>query len=123
MKDIEIYHNKAMELADEADIEKGSGNIVSARDLYAKAFHNEFHAASLAEIFNIEPSHSILLKSAACLAFDAYMFDRCRRIITKILASDKTPKEIFAEMSELKSSIPGSNKYSAAEPAVDFTVK
>lgn len=62
-------------------------------------------------------------KSAACLAFDAYMFDRCRMIITKILASDKTPKEIIAEMSELKSSIPESNKYSAAEPAVDFTVK
>lgn len=123
MKDIEIYHNKAMELADEADIAKASGNTVSARNLYAEAFHKEFHAASLAEIFNMEPSHSILLKSAACLAFDASMFDNCRRIIAKISASDKTPKEVLLEMSELESSIPENNKYSAAEPAVEFTVK
>lgn len=121
MKDIEIYHNKAMELADEADMAKAGGDIVSARDLYAEAFHNEFHAASLAEIFNMEPSHSILLKSAACLAFDASMFDNCKRIIAKISASGKAPKEILLEMSELESSIP-SNKYTAAEPAVEFTV-
>ncbi|MCQ2253736.1 MAG: hypothetical protein MJZ61_09825 [Bacteroidales bacterium] len=123
MKDIEIYHNKAMDLADEADMAKASGDIVSAKNLYAEAFHKEFHAASLAEIFNMEPSHSILLKSAACLAFDASMFDNCKRIIAKILASVRTPKEILAEMTELKSSIPESNKCTAAEPVVKFTIK
>lgn len=95
-------HNAAMNLADEADAQKRAENIVRAQELYSNAFESERKAAMLAIQESVDDmTTSILLKSAACLAYDAGMFRECEQVICYALSLENIPIDIAEELRNL----------------------
>lgn len=98
-------HNKAMELADDADLFMHSGEKQKAIDLYAEAFHLEKDAACEAANEGVgEPTESILLKSAAFLAFDAKLYRESEKMVGLALSRDLN-EDIAEEMRDLLENI------------------
>lgn len=98
-------HNKAMKLADEADFQIRIGNKKKAQKLYAKAYFFEKEASSGAVYEHVgEPSETVLLKSAAFLAFDAKLFEESEKM-ARIALSRKPSKEMEEELNTLLKSI------------------
>lgn len=63
---IDTLHSKAMDIADDAFIAKRKGNYEEARLLAKQAFEYESQAALLLlEKYEIEPTRSVLFRSAA----------------------------------------------------------
>lgn len=101
MMSITELHNCAMALADEADILKRLGRKQDAKEKYAESYRQEKDAAILAMKNNVEePAISILLKSAACLAYDAELLRECEQLIGLALSRD-LPNEIAEELRDL----------------------
>ena len=102
MKPMELaeLHYKAMAMADEADMLKKEGQKDDACKLYAEAFYIETDAAHLAVGKIGEPTESILIKSAAFLAFDAQLFRESEKMVGWALSRD-LPEEIAEEMRDL----------------------
>lgn len=99
--DIVKLHNKAMELADRADSQIRIGNKGKAKELYAKAYKYENQASNLAVSEHVgEPSETVLMKSAAFLAFDAKLFEESERQ-AKLALSRNIPEDMGEEMKEL----------------------
>lgn len=69
---VQELHNKAIDLADYAFIEKFAGRLEHSVHLFKEAYQLEREAALMAKEQNVgEPSVSVLLKSAASLAINA----------------------------------------------------
>ena len=65
---IDELHTKAMHLADEAFYAQKKGDIETAQQRYEAAFEYEKAAAMLlAHQYEVEPSRSVMFRSAACL--------------------------------------------------------
>ncbi|MEN9918014.1 MAG: hypothetical protein RL662_450 [Bacteroidota bacterium] len=94
-------HNKAMEIADLADIKKAVGNTLEALHLYEEAFEYERKAA-MGTYFNKEkePNVSILLRSAASLALNCNNNREAEKLIALGL-SGEPPFEIAEELRDL----------------------
>lgn len=98
-------HNKAMELADEADLQSRMGNLKEAKDLYSEAYVFEQRASAVAVCEHVgEPSETVLIKSVAFLAFDAKLFDESEKM-AKWALSRNLPKGMVEEMKELLKNI------------------
>lgn len=96
--EITTLHQTAMELAQEAVLTKDSAR---AGQLFRSAFENERRAAEmLAEEFELEPTRSVLYRSAASLAVDCAEYEEAVRLVEKGLAGHP-PSDIARELEDL----------------------
>jgi hypothetical protein len=93
MKDL---HHEAMHLADQADHLRRLGDQEGARTHLRLALEQERRAAELAAPdMTLEPTRSVLHRSAATLAFQCGDYREAERLIAVALAG--TPPETIAE--------------------------
>ena len=93
MTSVSELHDKAMELAQDALVNRDRGQVDEARRQSAEAMELEAEAASQLENDPAtEPTRSILYQSAASLATDAGLLDRAERLIAEGLAGTPPPR-------------------------------
>lgn len=98
---IDALHSKAMDIADAAFIAKRKGEHEEAKRLSKESFEYERDAALfLLEKTEIEPTRSILFRSAACLALDAEEYNQASKMISYGL-NGNPPNEIKQELDDL----------------------
>ncbi|MYK54054.1 MAG: hypothetical protein F4032_20045 [Gemmatimonadetes bacterium] len=96
---LDKFHNKAMEVAFFADQERRRGNEKRATELFEQALELELKA--LDEITEpVEPTYSILHRSAGWLALDCNKPRLAEQLACKALAGDPHPK-IAEELRDL----------------------
>ena len=100
---IDELHNKAMELADEAYFAKKKHALEQAQSKYLAAFEYEKAAAMLlVNDYSVEPTRSVLFRSAACLLLNLpYPTEQEFRQAEKMVAyglSGNPPEEIAEEL-------------------------
>jgi hypothetical protein len=94
-------HEKAMEIAQAAFIARIQGNLENVKQLSLKAYEYEREAAMLLlNDYEIEPTRSVLFRSAACLALDFEDYREAERMIALGLLGNPPP-EILEELREL----------------------
>lgn len=101
MNGAEALHDRAMDLLDEVHLARRQGHVDRASELIAEAFRVESEAAEL--LFNernLEPSRSIILKSAAVIAVQAAQFRQAEKFAAAALSGD-CPAEIAEELRSL----------------------
>lgn len=98
---IEQLHNRAMSIADDADMLKHHGHDEDAIDLFRMAFSLEREAAMVAINSGVEEfSANVLIKSAAFLGYDAGLIRESEQMVGLALSRD-LPEEIAEEMRDL----------------------
>lgn len=101
MKEVNDLHRQAMALVDLADEAKRSGHLDRHLALSKEAFDLEVAAAwMLAGEVSLEPSRSVLFRSAATLAMDVGQTREAERLIAAALAGNPPP-EIAEELRDL----------------------
>lgn len=96
---LDKFHNKAMEVAFFADQERRRGNEKRAAELFEQALELELKA--LDEITEpVEPTYSIMHRSAGWLALDCNKPRLAEQLACKALAGDPYPK-IAEELRDL----------------------
>lgn len=101
MQDIEILHREAMELVDQAFLARQRGDSVATLELTKAAFSQERAAADLvANLFDLEPTRSVLHRSAAMLAIECSQLREAERLIGRALAGNP-PDDIANELRDL----------------------
>lgn len=96
----ELHHN-AMRLVDAADQARRAGNVQAAREQLRQAFEQERQAAAVsAADVNLEPTRSVLHRSAASLALECGALREAERLIAVAL-SGNPPEEIAEELRDL----------------------
>lgn len=99
IKDAQTLHREAMDLAEQAALAQAEGR--SAKDLYAAALEKERQAAELvAPLVDLEPTRSVLFRSAASLALDCGDYRTAEQLIARALAGNP-PDEIAEELRDL----------------------
>ena len=94
-------HDKAMNIADDAFIAKREGCFDQFKTLLKEAFYCEKEAALLlVNEFEIEPTRSVLFRSAGWLAFDAEEYDEAKKMVDYGLRGNP-PDEIKKELEGL----------------------
>ena len=95
-------HNKAMEFAEYAFMARVQGNTEESIKLFEKALENELKAISKLEETEgrIEPTYSVLHRSAGTLALDCNQSQKAEEIVKKAL-NQGPPQEIADELHEL----------------------
>jgi hypothetical protein len=94
-------HSKAMDIAERAFIAQRKGQFDKVSRLSKEAFKYEREAAILLlNEYDIEPTRSVLFRSAACLALDFEDYREAERMIAFGL-SGNPPPEILEELREL----------------------
>jgi hypothetical protein len=102
-KIIETLHQSAMLLAQEAETTRDTAR---SQTLFRAAFEKEREAAELLQDrLDLEPTRSVLFRSAASLAVDCRDFAEAERLLEKGLAG-RPPADIANEMRDLRRSIP-----------------
>lgn len=106
-KQVRLFHDQAMELAQEACMET---DPAKARKLNEAAFVNERKAAELLkEEYELEPSRSVLYRSAATLAVRCENFSEAERLAQAGL-SGNPPSGIAHELRDVLKQVRRSNK-------------
>jgi hypothetical protein len=101
MSKINQLHDQAMDIAEKAFLARQKGDNIAFVKLSKESFLLERAAAMLLkDRLEVEPSRSILFKSAAFLAFDAQEYQACRDMITYTLLG-KPDAVIKTEMKAL----------------------
>jgi len=101
MSDVKALHREAMDLAEEGFEAKRTGNADRAQELLAAAFDKERAAAELtARELNVEPTRSILFRSAASLAIQAGYVRDAEKLIAIALAGEP-PADVADELRDL----------------------
>jgi hypothetical protein len=101
MTDITTLHRQAMDLAEEAFEAKRDGSVDRAQRLLQAAFEKERDAAELAvRELNVEPTRSILFRSAASLAVQAGYVRDAEKLIAIALAGEP-PADVAEELRDL----------------------
>jgi hypothetical protein len=101
MRQIQVLHQQAMDLAEAATVARLRGSIEQAAQLTRQAFEQETQAASLiANTLEAEPTRSVLHRSAASLAIECGELQTAERLITTAL-SGNPPSEIAEELKDL----------------------
>ena len=99
MTEAERLHRQAMELTDDALAAQLAGQAVESRELFRRAYQLERKAAeSMSD--NLEPTRSILYRSAATLALDCHLPAEAKGLVLAALKHDP-PREIKDELWEL----------------------
>jgi hypothetical protein len=97
---INRLHRDAMKLADRALEAKRAENFAEFLDLSQQAYKKEAKAAHLVANSDIEPTRSVLHRSAATLALDCGEIREAEKLIATALAGNP-PDEIASELREL----------------------
>jgi hypothetical protein len=101
MQAIETNHIRAMECVDRAHEARRRGDTAVMRQNFATAFLLEKQAAeAMVPYLDIEPTRSILLRSAASLALECKQDEEAERLACLGL-SGKPPAEIRAELRDV----------------------
>jgi hypothetical protein len=101
MQTIEADHLRAMEYVDLAQKARRQGDTVAMRRSFAQAFLLEKQAAeAMVPYLDVEPTRSILLRSAASLALECKRDEEAERLACLGL-SGKPPAEIRAELRDV----------------------
>ena len=95
-------HNKAMELTELALVKRAQGNKEGSISLFEKALEHELIAIAELDKNNeiIEPTYSVLHRSAGTLAMDCNQTRKAEQIVAKALAQNP-PYEIAEELRDL----------------------
>lgn len=88
---LNAQHDEAMNLAALADLDKMRGNHAEADDKYHRAFELELAVAQYLIDTDIEPSRSVILRSAASLAIDIGEYREAEKLIATALAGEPPP--------------------------------
>ena len=101
MSNVRDTHRAAMRCAEQAKLASRAGHDVEASNLIRQAFELEREAAQLLlQSFDVEPTRSVLYRSAATLALECGEFAEARRLAHQGLAGNP-PQEIFGEIHEI----------------------
>ncbi|MEL6555001.1 MAG: hypothetical protein AAFQ63_16275 [Cyanobacteria bacterium J06621_11] len=101
MQDVDTLHREAMELVDQTVLARHRGDPTNALELLQSAFDKERAAADLvADQFELEPTRSILHRSAASLAIECNELRHAERLIGRALAGNP-PNDIADELRDL----------------------
>lgn len=101
MQDLEILHREAMELVDQAVVARQRGETSASSELARLAFAKERAAADLvASQLDLEPTRSVLHRSAAVLAIECFELREAERLIGRALAGNP-PVDIANELRDL----------------------
>ena len=101
MQPVEALHREAMELVDQAVLARQRGDAAAVLELSRAAFLKEQAAADLtANHLDLEPTRSILHRSAAVLALECHELRAAERLIGRALA-DNPPDDIANELRDL----------------------
>lgn len=101
MSVIKNLHSKSMELAERAFIVRSNGELGESIDLFRQSL--DFELAAIAEMEatdRIEPTYSVLHRSAGTLALDCNEIRKAEQIVTRALSQDPPP-EIAEELRDL----------------------
>lgn len=101
MSDVSNLHHEAMDLADQAFLARRRGESTAARELLESAFHKEQEAARVvAGDPEMEPTRSVLLRSAASLALQCEDYREAEKLVMLALTGSP-PTELEHELREL----------------------
>lgn len=101
MQDVEPLHQEAMALVDQAVLARQRGDAAQVAAFARAAFEKERAAANLvASQFELEPTRSVLHRSAAVLALECHEVREAERLIAQALAGDP-PEDIANELRDL----------------------
>jgi phage shock protein A len=101
MNELDRLHQEAMDLVDQATLARRRGDLDHAKILIKSAFTQEQAAAALTESqFDLEPTRSVLHRSAAALAIECTEFRAAEKLIGRALAGNP-PAEIADELRDL----------------------
>lgn len=102
MKDTKNRHNQAMDLVEAAIVERSRGNAAKTARLYAEALDLELAAIAELEQYGerVEPTWSVLHRSAGWMAFNSGQPRLAERLACKALAENPHP-EVAAELRDL----------------------
>jgi hypothetical protein len=101
MQDVEILHQEAMALVDQAVLARLQGNHIQATEFTRAAFERERTAAErVASQLDLEPTRSVLHRSAAVLALECAELREAERLIGRALAGNP-PRDIADELRDL----------------------
>lgn len=100
MKDAAEFHRRAMHAAEAAVLARVRGNAVEHRAKIREAFELEKQAAALVAGSNMEPTRSVLHRSAASLALECREFREAERLIALGLTG-APPHEVLDELRNL----------------------
>jgi len=99
MTTVADLHNEAMEFTELAFLARMRGEQVDSMGLFQKALEHELDAIDkMSE--RVEPTFSVLCRSAATLALDCNEFRKAEQIVTRALSQD-IPEEIAEELRDL----------------------
>lgn len=99
---IQLIHEEAMNLAEQAFVQRQNGLDDKAKLLYKEAFKKESEAAlQLVNQFELEPSRSLMFKGAAILAFQAELYREAEKMVSFGL-SGNPPEKIVQELREIQ---------------------
>ena len=101
MKDVNTLHQKAMEVADQAAASQLAGAMDDYKRLTVEALKLETEAAkTFAAESDLEPTRSVLFRSAAALAVECQELRIAEQLISAALAGNP-PSEIADELRDL----------------------
>ena len=102
---IRQLHEQAMELMDAALVHRQRDEHDEALSFFRQAFETEKQAASEAVLHQVgEPTRSVLLRSAACLALDCSRWREAEKLVALGL-SGEPPEPIAGELRDLMKEI------------------
>jgi len=105
MSEIERLHEDAMNLVELALIQKSLNNFESARDYFIRAYKLDVKAAQLIKDKNdLEPTRSLILRSAASLAVECEMFREAEQLIAFAL-SGMPPDDLAEELRDMSEEV------------------
>ena len=101
MSRVQELHQQAMDLAEQADLNRLRGDTFQARAFLRQALELEAEAARLvADDLETEPTRSVLHRSAASLAVECGELQIAERLIARALAGNP-PADIAEELKDL----------------------
>ena len=101
MRKAQKLHREAMELVEQALLERNKGCLSTSNEFLQVAFYKELEAAMLLERkLTLEPTRSVLFRSAASLALECGDILKAERLIAQGLSGDP-PSEIAEELRNL----------------------
>ena len=102
MKSVNELHDEAMDLAQFGILERSRGNSSRAAELFEQALAQELAAIADLESLpeQLEPTYSVLHRSAGTLALDCNNLRLAEQIAAKALAQDP-PSEVAEELRDL----------------------
>ena len=98
----ESAHRRAMEFVDAAFQARRSGDIQKEREYNLQALEEERRAAeAIAQRYDLEPSRSVLYRSAATLAYRCDKLQEAKRLAECGLSNEHAPIEVVRELRDL----------------------